>query len=180
MCVASRAIKPAPRLAEAAVPAGIPIHAATSNEKLARLLTLVRQTSAVEGESVVDMHAHQSGVEVTMLAAKPRLRGSGHVLFIRRYDEDRVFAINEWVSFGAERVLVDGDFMDEQLSDIRQALKQTLEVKGEPIMSISWFGRQVMVQTGVQRGPLDGSGHSVTLEQRDGSWLVMSVVAWVS
>jgi len=165
---------------EAAIPAGLSIQGAISNEKLARLLTLVRQTPAVKGESVVEVRADQAGVVVTTLAPRPRLRASGHTLFIRRYDESRVFTIAEWVSFGAERVAVEESFTDEQLLEIHRVIKRTYEVIAQPIMSISRSGDQVMVRTGVQRGPLDGSGHAMTLEEHEGSWFVVSVAAWVS
>ncbi len=50
-----------------------------------------------------------------------------------------------------------------------------------PLISISVLDvDHAEVMTGEVRGPLDGGGHSVELERRDGEWVVVGVRIWIS
>jgi hypothetical protein len=140
----------------------------------------VRKVPDLEGESVVEVRDYESMAEIYTLAREPRLQGNGHRVIVGRYYKNDVVFTGEWISFGAEKVSLTGEFTDDQLVAIYDLIKQNAGVNADPIIAIFWSGTDVVVKTGVQRGPLDGSGHRVTLQESDGQWQIVSVVSWVS
>lgn len=165
---------------KAAIPSGIVIHGEIPSQETAKLLAVVRQVPDLMGESVVEVRDYESIAEIYTLAPEPRLHGSGHRLIVGRYYKNDIVFMGEWISFGAEKVSLIGEFTGGQLLAIYDLIKQHAGVNADPIIAIFWSGAEVVVKTGVQRGPLDGEGHNVTLRETDGQWHIVSVAYWVS
>jgi hypothetical protein len=86
-----------------------------------------------------------------------------------------------WLLAPAKVPVEGGSLWPWDVAAICDAVELEPKAKDEPLIAIFVTGNdQVEVTTGVSRGPLDGSGHTFTLEKKDGVWTVVESTTWLS